>query len=186
MKFAMLTTFFGPHSFGGDAAFVDRLSRALARHGHEVHVIYCRDAFETVKGDQTPRPYEAPPGVTIHPLSSPFGPLSPLATHQTGLPHFKHKAIRSLLRSIRPDVVHFHNLSLIGGPGLLAVPAPGAVKFMTRTSTGWFARCTFSGSLTMASARRKNASAVASRVRVRLSSGGKRRCSRSRLAISTP
>ena len=38
MKFCMLTTFFGAHSFGGDAAFVDRLSRALARHGHEVHV----------------------------------------------------------------------------------------------------------------------------------------------------
>ena len=131
MKFAMLTTFFGPHSFGGDAAFVDRLSRALARHGHEVHVIYCRDAFEMVKGDQTPRPYEAPPGVTIHPLSSRFGPLSPLATHQAGVPAFKEKAIRGLLRSIRPDVVHFHNLSLIGGPGLLGVPAPGAVKFMT-------------------------------------------------------
>jgi glycosyltransferase involved in cell wall biosynthesis len=131
MKFAMLTTFFGPHSFGGDAAFVDRLSRALARHGHEVHVIYCRDAFEMVKGDQTPRPYEVPPGVTIHPLSSRFGPLSPLATHQTGLPKFKEQAIRTLLRSIRPDVVHFHNLSLIGGPGLLAVPTPGAVKFMT-------------------------------------------------------
>ena len=46
MKFCMLTTFFGTHSFGGDAAFVDRLSRALARHGHEVHVIHCRDAFE--------------------------------------------------------------------------------------------------------------------------------------------
>jgi glycosyltransferase involved in cell wall biosynthesis len=131
MKFAMLTTFFGPHSFGGDAAFVDRLSRALARHGHEVHVIYCRDAFEMVRGDQTPRPYEAPPGVTIHPLSSGFGPLSPLATHQTGLPSFKEKQIRLLLRSIRPDVVHFHNLSLIGGPGLLRIPAPGAVKFMT-------------------------------------------------------
>ncbi len=131
MKFAMLTTFFGPHSFGGDAAFVDRLSRALARHGHEVHVIYCRDAFEMVKGDQTPRPYEVPPGVTIHPLSSRFGPLSPLATHQTGMPGFKEKAIRILLRSIKPDVVHFHNLSLIGGPGLLGVPVPGAVKFMT-------------------------------------------------------
>lgn len=131
MKFAMLTTFFGPHSFGGDAAFVDRLSRALARHGHEVHVLYCRDSFELVRGDQTPRPYEPPPGVTIHPLSSRFGPLSPLATHQTGMPRFKERAIRTLLRSIRPDVVHFHNLSLIGGPGLLAVPTPGAVKFMT-------------------------------------------------------
>src|SRR5258708_8849039 len=97
MKFAMLTTFFGPHSFGGDAAFVDRLSRALARHGHEVHVIYCRDAFEMVRGDQSPRPYEAPPGVIIHPLSSSFRPLSPLATHQTRLPTFEEHAIQPVL-----------------------------------------------------------------------------------------
>lgn len=131
MKFAMLTTFFGPHSFGGDAAFVDRLSRALARHGHEVHVIYCRDAFEMTRGEQTPRPYEVPPGVEIHPLSSRYGPLSPLATHQIGRPAFKGGAIRALLHSIRPDVVHYHNLSLIGGPGLLAVPSPGAVKLLT-------------------------------------------------------
>ena len=131
MTFAMLTTFFGPHSFGGDAAFVDRLSRALARHGHEVHVLYCRDAFDLVKGDQTPRPYDPPPGVTIHPITSRFGPLSPLATHQTGRPGFKARAIRALLGSIRPDVIHYHNLSLIGGPGLLAIPSPGSVKLMT-------------------------------------------------------
>ncbi|MGE5756640.1 MAG: glycosyltransferase family 4 protein [Planctomycetaceae bacterium] len=131
MKFCMLTTFFGSHSFGGDAAFVDRLSRALARHGHEVHVIHCRDAFDISRGDQTPRPYEPPPGVAIHPLESPFGALSPLATHQTGSPLFKARAIRRLVAAIRPDVVHFHNLSLIGGPGLLGLPAPGAVKLMT-------------------------------------------------------
>ena len=131
MTFAMLTTFFGPHSFGGDAAFVDRLSRALARQGHDVHVIYCRDAFELSKAGQTPRPYEPPPGVTIHPLASRFGPLSPLATQQTGRPHFKLAAIRSILDTIRPDVVHFHNLSLVGGPGLLEIEVPGAIKLMT-------------------------------------------------------
>lgn len=131
MRFCMLTTFFGSHSFGGDAAFVDRLSRALARHGHEVHVIHCRDAFEISRGDQTPRPYEPHPGVIAHPLESPVSLLSPLATHQTGRPFFKARAIRRLYEAIRPDVVHFHNLSLIGGPGLLRLPAPGAVKLMT-------------------------------------------------------
>lgn len=131
MTFCMLTTFFGEHSFGGDAAFVDRLSRALARHGHDVHVIYCRDAFEMVRGDQTPRPYQAPKGVTVHALKSVFGPLSPLSTHQFGKPHFKQKSIRNLVSQIRPDVVHFHNLSLIGGPGLLSMPVGNAVKFMT-------------------------------------------------------
>jgi glycosyltransferase involved in cell wall biosynthesis len=131
MKFCMLTTFFGSHSFGGDAAFVDRLARSLARHGHEVHVIHCRDAFEIARGDQTPRPYEPPPGVEIHSLESRFGILSPLATQQTGQPYFKLGTIRNLLAAIRPDVLHFHNLSLIGGPGLLGIPAPGSVKFMT-------------------------------------------------------
>jgi glycosyltransferase involved in cell wall biosynthesis len=131
MTFCMMTTFFGPHSFGGDAAFVDRLSRSLARHGHDVHVIYCKDAFDLVRGDQTPRPYHAPPGVTLHPLTSRAGALSPLATHQTGGPVFKTAAIRKLVRAIRPEVVHFHNLSLIGGPKLLSLPAPGAVKLMT-------------------------------------------------------
>ncbi|MBX6311649.1 MAG: glycosyltransferase family 4 protein [Isosphaeraceae bacterium] len=131
MRFGMVTTFFGEHSFGGDAAFVDRLSRALARRGHEVHILYCRDAFELVRGDQSPRPYQLPSGVTVHPLSSPFGPLSPLATHQLGGPGFKRGPIRRWLRQIRPDVVHFHNLSLIGGPGLLQMPVPGAVKLLT-------------------------------------------------------
>ncbi len=131
MKFCMLTTFFGSYSFGGDAAFVDRLSRTLARHGHEVHVIHCRDAFDIARGDQTPRSYEAPPGITIHTLRSPAGPLSPLATHQTGQPWFKMKAIYRLMDSIQPDVLHFHNLSLIGGPGLLAIPARGSVKLLT-------------------------------------------------------
>jgi len=127
----MVTTFFDPHSFGGDAAFVDRLSRTLARSGHEILLIYYRDAFDTVGGDQTLRPYEAPPGVTFHPLTSPAGRWSPVATHQTGRPLFKARAIRDHFRQIRPDVVHFHNLSLVGGPGLLALPVAGAVKLMT-------------------------------------------------------
>ena len=131
MKFCMITTFFGPDSFGGDAAFVDRLARALARRGHDAHVIHCRDAFNLVRGGQSPRPYQVPPGVTVHPLSSWAGALSPLATHQTGLPLFKTSAIRKLIRSIGPDVVHFHNLSLVGGPGLISMPMPGALKFMT-------------------------------------------------------
>ncbi len=49
MKLAMITTFFGAHSFGGDAAYVERLSQSLCRRGHEVHVYYCVDAFNAVR-----------------------------------------------------------------------------------------------------------------------------------------
>jgi hypothetical protein len=64
LKFCMVTTFFGAHSFGGDAAYVDRLSRALCRRGHEVHVFHCVDAFNSVKGKHPLRPYTPPPGCT--------------------------------------------------------------------------------------------------------------------------
>lgn len=130
MKFCMFSTFFGPHSFGGDAAYVDRLARALAGRGHEVHVVYCQDAFEAVRGDHPERPYEPSEGVILHPLKSPFGVLSPLATQVTGRPFLKSAKIRSILKRIQPEVVHFHNISLIGGPGLLEY-GRSSVRLMT-------------------------------------------------------
>jgi hypothetical protein len=84
MKFCMVTTFFGGHSFGGDAAYVDRLCQALCRRGHEVHVYYCVDAFNAVRGDHPLREYTPTPGLHLHPLESAYGILSPLATQATG------------------------------------------------------------------------------------------------------
>ncbi len=130
MKFCMVTTFFGGHSFGGDAAYVDRLSRALLRRGHEVHVFHCGDAFNAVRGKHPLRPYEPPDGLHIHKLESPFGLLSPLASQVTGRPIFKANALREQLDAVDTDVVHFHNISLIGGPGVLNM-GKQAVRLMT-------------------------------------------------------
>jgi glycosyltransferase involved in cell wall biosynthesis len=126
----MITTFFGAKSFGGDAAYVDRLSRALLRRGHEVHVVHCGDAFELLRGDQPTRPYTPPPGLVVHELRSPVGGLSPLATQMTGRPWFKARELRALLGSLRPEVVHFHNISLVGGPGVLHLGGD-ATRIMT-------------------------------------------------------
>ena len=130
MKFSMVTTFFGPHSFGGDAAYVDRLSRALCRRGHEVHVFHCVDAFNSVRGKHPLRPYEPPPGLHVHSLESGLGILSPLATQMTGRPYFKAEVLREALDSVDVDVVHFHNISLVGGPGVLHY-GKKAVRLMT-------------------------------------------------------
>ncbi len=130
MKFCMVTTFFGAESFGGDAAYVDRLSRALVRRGHEVHVYHCADAFNAVRGKQPPRPYEPPPGVHVHTLRSKLGILSPLATQMTGRPVFKAAALHAALDASDVDVVHFHNISLIGGTGVLEMGSR-AVRLMT-------------------------------------------------------
>jgi glycosyltransferase involved in cell wall biosynthesis len=132
MKFCMVTTFFGGHSFGGDAAYVDRLCQALCRRGHEVHVYHCVDAFNAVRGSHPLREYQPPPGLHLHPLESGLGILSPLATQATGWPLFKSRALRQSLDSPDTDVIHFHNISLVGGPGVLGIGANRrAVRIMS-------------------------------------------------------
>jgi glycosyltransferase involved in cell wall biosynthesis len=119
LRFCMVTTFYPPHAFGGDAIFVYRLTNLLARRGHTVDVIHCIDSYRALaKGPPKPG-YPNEPGVTLHALRSGVGILSPLATHQTGYPLFKARKIREILAAGRFDVIHFHNISLIGGPMLL-------------------------------------------------------------------
>jgi len=132
MKIHMITTFFGEHSFGGDAAYVERLSEALCRRGHEVHVSYCVDAFEAVRGDHPLRIYSQPPELHVHRLKSPFGILSPIATQVTGQPLLKTRALREALGDPDTDLFHFHNVSLVGGPGVLGLGTNRrAVRIMT-------------------------------------------------------
>jgi glycosyltransferase involved in cell wall biosynthesis len=119
LNFCMITTFYPPHSFGGDATYVYRLTNELAKRGHHVEVIHCADAYRVLAGREPSRPVPHHPNVTIHTLRSGVGLLSPFATQQTGYPFFKAKTIRNILASRRFDVIHFHNISLVGGPGIL-------------------------------------------------------------------
>jgi glycosyltransferase involved in cell wall biosynthesis len=118
MRFCMVTTFYPPYHFGGCATYVRALSRALVAQGHEVEVMHCIDAYRLKYKDSMPdeRPDE---GIVVHRLKSPLGFLSPLITQQTGHPGLKSRAQRALFaRSF--DVVNFHNISLIGGPAIIA------------------------------------------------------------------
>ena len=92
----MLTTFYPPYSFGGDAIFVRNLSSELAARGHEVHVVHCRDAYRALGGGAR-EPEQSTPGIVVHGLESRAGVLSPLGTHQTGRPLFKARRIREIL-----------------------------------------------------------------------------------------
>lgn len=121
LRFLMLTTFYPPYSFGGDAIGVQRLSRGLVRRGHHVTVIHDGDAYATLRGPaslpQLPLHVDDD-GVEVIRLQSRVAPLSVLLTQQLGRPVINGRRIRALLRAGRYDVVNFHNTSLIGGPGL--------------------------------------------------------------------
>ena len=118
MRFCMVTTFYPPYSFGGDGMYVQQLSNELAKRGHQVEVVHCRDAYNLLAG-RTPSPTcHDHPNVTVHALKSPLGFFSPLATHQTGRPILKSSRIKEILE--KPfDVIHYHNISLVGGPKIL-------------------------------------------------------------------
>ena len=119
MRFCMITTFYPPFNFGGDGVFVEQLSRELAQRGHSVEVIHCVDSYQVMAGSTDCSATGVPhPNVTVHRLKSPFGVLSPLATQQTGRPLLKSKRIAEILASDF-DVIHFHNVSLVGGPAIL-------------------------------------------------------------------
>ncbi|MCL6545042.1 MAG: glycosyltransferase [Bryobacteraceae bacterium] len=117
MKFCLITTFFPPYHFGGDATYVADLASALVSTGHEVTVVHCADSFELLRGPAAPAPYPLHPAVRVHTLRSRWGRLSPVITYFTGHPGPKAAALARIL-SQGFDVVHWHNLSLIGPAAL--------------------------------------------------------------------
>lgn len=118
LSFCMITTFYPPYHFGGEAMYVYRLGNELARRGHRVTVVHCVDAYRTLT--DAPRRGEFPhhPNVTVHALRSRLGRASPLVTYLTGQPGLKANALRSIFAGERFDVVHFHLVTLFG-PGVL-------------------------------------------------------------------
>jgi glycosyltransferase involved in cell wall biosynthesis len=120
MHFCHVTTFYPPYSFGGDAIAVQRLCQALARRGHRVTVISDLDAYHALHRRPLPPVAEPDDGVEVIRLRSSLGTLSSLLTHQTGTPIVHRRELRRLLESSCLDIINFHNVSLIGGPGVLA------------------------------------------------------------------
>ena len=126
----MVTTFYPPRSFGGDAIAVQALSRSLVRMGHHVTVVCDDDAYRTLSGDRRPVPREPDDGVVVHRLSSGIAaPIAIALTQQTGRPIVHGATLRRLLEDGEFDVIHYHNLSLVGGPAALSFGR--AVKLYT-------------------------------------------------------
>lgn len=130
LRFCMFTTFYPPYSFGGDAIGIQRLSRALVRRGHHVSVVHDIDAYNALHKGSEPQPVLDDEGVEVIGMRSGAGILSPLLTQQTGRPVLNGRRIASLLRAGKYDVVNYHNVSLIGGPGLFRYGGDAVTLYM--------------------------------------------------------
>lgn len=123
----MVSTFYPPYNFGGDGMHIYRLSNELARRGHSVDVFYCQDSFLLMNGKHPTGEFPNHERVTVRPLKSGKGMLSPLLTQQTGAPFFKGK-LKKALEENNYDVIHYNNMSLIG---IKALSYGSAIKLYT-------------------------------------------------------
>ncbi len=114
----MVTTFYPPYHFGGEAMYLYRLSNALAERGHEVTVVHCVDSFRLLTR-ATPRgEFPQHENVTVHALKSRLGFVSPLVTYLSGRPGLKAPELERIFAAQQFDVVHFHLVTLFG-PGIV-------------------------------------------------------------------
>jgi glycosyltransferase involved in cell wall biosynthesis len=120
IKFCFLTTFYPPHNFGGDGIGIQRLARGLVKAGHRVTVVHDVDAYDTLHSGPDPTPTPEPEGLDVVRLRSGVGRFSSLLTQQFGRPVMNGSRIARILERGDFDVINFHNVSLIGGPGLLS------------------------------------------------------------------
>ena len=119
LRFCMVTTFYPPYNFGGDGIGIERFCKGLVRQGHEVTVVFDADAYNMLSGRVAPELPEQPPGLVLKPLQSSLGRLSCLLTQQLGRPIVHGSGLQRFLAEGRFDVINYHNISLVGGPGIL-------------------------------------------------------------------
>jgi len=124
LRFHLVTTFYPPWNHGGDGIVVRRLARALTRRGHEVTVVHDPLAYEITSGPPADPAYDDDPRIGHRPVRSGSGRLGLIVAHQTGRPLLRAGPLKEAIEEGDPDVVHFHNVSLLGGPGVLRFGGP--------------------------------------------------------------
>jgi glycosyltransferase involved in cell wall biosynthesis len=123
LRFCFVSTFYPPYNFGGDGIAVRRLAVALADRGHHVEVAHSVSAYASLRTGPMPAEgvYDDHQAIVHHPLRSRVPLLANLITQQTARPGLLAGPLRRLLADGAFDVVHFHNVSLIG-PAAFAYP----------------------------------------------------------------
>ena len=122
LTYLMASTFYPPYHIGGDAIHVYHLSNELAKRGHEVHVIHLLDFYYFKRKEVPKEGYENRENVFIHPIKSPLGNLSLISAYVLGKSPYIDKMVEKVVKEVKPDVLHHHNISGFG-PSILRYEA---------------------------------------------------------------
>jgi glycosyltransferase involved in cell wall biosynthesis len=111
LRFLLTSSFYPPYHVGGDANHVRYLAEELARLGNEVHVVHSLDAYR-VKRKEFPKRCGSR-GVVLHKIETRFS-RSAYEAYVFGASHRITNNFRAIVREVKPDIVHHHNISLLG------------------------------------------------------------------------
>ena len=128
LRICLITAFYPPYHTGGCGIHVYQLSNLLAAQGHQVEVIHCVDSYFTKRLTRQKGHYEKHANLKVHPIKSEVGRIAPAITYLTGYPVLTSKKIKEILGK-GFDVIHYHNISLLGGPAVLSLG--DAIKLFT-------------------------------------------------------
>lgn len=113
LTFLQTTSFYPPYHLGGDALHVKYLAQELAKLGHDVHVLHSKDAYR-VKRKKTVNPDKQTP-IVNHTIDT-WHNYTAYNTYLLGESPKITKTFQTLIKEINPDIVHHHNISLLGYP----------------------------------------------------------------------
>jgi glycosyltransferase involved in cell wall biosynthesis len=111
LKFLFTSSFYPPYYIGGDAVHVSYLARELSARGHEVHVLHSLDAY-AIKSRRMQQQTEDT-AIRTHTIKTSLQ-LSAYASYLLGEDSRINRRFCSLVKEIKADVVHHHNISLLG------------------------------------------------------------------------
>jgi len=119
-RFLFTSTFFPPYHLGGDAINVYHLGKELVSLGHEVHVFHNVDAYTFKRGKKVSSSLDPEgEGINVHSFKSSYDTIGVLGTYITGTHNKILSQFSSIASSTKPEVIHHHNISLLGFPILL-------------------------------------------------------------------
>ena len=114
-KFLFTTSFYPPYHVGGDATHVKYLAEELAREGHEVHILHSLDAYRAKRNNYLSLKQETNrENIFVNRIESPLKKMDPLMIYFLGHSFYVQKKFSELLNQVHPNVVHHHNISLLG------------------------------------------------------------------------
>lgn len=108
----MTNSFYPPYHVGGACTQSKYLAEALVKEGHEVHVLASLDSYR-MKYKFTKKTEEHN-GVKVHWLESPRGKFEPILNYTFGTQKYTYDYFKRLVKTEKFDVVHHHNISLLG------------------------------------------------------------------------